>query len=316
MPLDQRPVVVILNAAAGKRGAREELRARLEERFRAAGRAAEVRLVEDGGAVGRAAREAVEGGAGAVVVGGGDGTISTAAHHLVGTDVTLGVVPLGTLNHFAKDLGLPLDPEQAAAVVLEGRTAAVDVGEVNGRPFLNNSSVGLYPRIVRMRQRYDVRGLLKWVVAGWATLRALNKRAAIGVRLDADGEKVLRRTPLVFIGNNEYRMEGLGAPKRESLFDGHLAVYVVRASSAKLPMLRLLWRVFAGKAEERGDLEVLRAEAATIETRRPTVLVALDGEVERMRTPLEYRVRPGALRVFVPLEGAAGRAGSLQAVSD
>lgn len=300
MPRDQRPVVVILNAAAGKRGAGGELGARLEAQFRAAGRDVEVRLMADGGAVGRAARDAVARGAGAVVVGGGDGTISTAARQLVGTNVPLGVVPLGTLNHFAKDLGIPLDAEEAAAVVLEGRTAAVDVGEVNGHPFLNNSSVGLYPRIVRMRQRYKVRGLLKWAVAAWATLRALEKRTEIGVRLDVDGEKVLRRTPLVFIGNNEYRMTGLGAPKRESLFDGHLAVYVVRASSAKLPMLRLLWRVFAGKAEERGDLEVLRAKSATIETRRPTVLVALDGEVERMRTPLEYRVLPGALRVLVP----------------
>jgi diacylglycerol kinase family enzyme len=298
MPTNERPVVVILNAQAGKREARDTLRERIEALFAEAGRAVEVNLVTDGEGLDRAASEAVSR-ASAVVVGGGDGTISSVARHLVGTEVPLGVVPLGTLNHFAKDLGLPLDAEKAIAVVLQGRTAPVDVGEVNGRPFLNNSSVGLYPRIVRMRQRYDVRGPLKWVIAAWATLKALNARAAIGVRLEADGEKVLRRTPLVFIGNNEYRMAGLRAGKRESLFDGCLAVYVVKASSAKLPMLRLLWRVFAGKAEERGDLEVLRAGAATIETRRPSVLVAVDGEVERMTPPLEYRLRPGALRVFV-----------------
>ena len=128
---------VIVNAAAGA-GEPEELRDSLAETFRAAGLDARVRVTRDGEEALEAARVAAADGAGALVIGGGDGTIGAVAALLAGKDKPLGVLPLGTYNHFAKDLGLPLDLDGASRVAAGGRVARVDVGEVNGRVFVNN----------------------------------------------------------------------------------------------------------------------------------------------------------------------------------
>jgi diacylglycerol kinase family enzyme len=139
-----------------------------------------------------------------IVAGGGDGTISAVAGALVDTGIALGVLPLGTLNHFAKDLGIPLELEAAVRVLAEGRTARIDVGEVNGRIFVNNSSLGLYPEIVRLRERQQKRfGRAKWVAFARAAVATLRRYPFLGVSLTIDGAKALRRTPFVFIGNNE-----------------------------------------------------------------------------------------------------------------
>src|SRR4051812_49788191 len=120
-------------------------------------------------------KQAVQDGCEALVAGGGDGTINTAASQLVDGDIPLGVIPLGTLNHFAKDLGIPLELEGAAKVVLDGSVCRVDVGEVNGRVFLNNSSLGMYPAIVRLRDRYRVGGGSKGIAAPRAGPTAIRR---------------------------------------------------------------------------------------------------------------------------------------------
>jgi hypothetical protein len=198
---------------------------------------------------------------------------------------------------------IPLDAAEAARVIVAGQTIAVDVGEVNGRVFLNNSSVGLYPRIVQLRERYRARGLEKWIVAAWATLRVTRKSKPLRVQLDIDDRRVSRSTPLVFIGNNEYRMAGFDAGSRASLTAGHLAIYIV-ATNGQLGFLRLTWRILTGTAQGSGELAVLRATEVTIDLPdEPAVTqlpVALDGELETMQLPLTYTIRPGALRVAVP----------------
>ena len=113
-----------------------------------------------------------------VVAGGGDGTLSAVAAALVGTDTALGVLPMGTLNHFAKDLGIPLKLEKAVQTLFTGKIARVDVGEVNGRIFLNNSSIGFYPRIVQARKREQRRGRSKWVAFAQAAATVFRKSAA------------------------------------------------------------------------------------------------------------------------------------------
>src|SRR4051794_37510526 len=127
------------------------------------GATCEILAPERGADLTALARQAVADGAALVVAGGGDGTINAVASALVGTEARLGVLPLGTLNHFAKDLGIPLALEEAVRTVFTGRPQAVDVGEVNGRLFLNNSSLGIYPRIVRLREAHRRQGVRKWI---------------------------------------------------------------------------------------------------------------------------------------------------------
>ena len=231
--------------------------------------------------------------------GGGDGTIHTVASALVGTRVSLGVLPLGTLNHFARDLRLPIDFDQAVAVILAGYTTQVDVGEVNQKYFINNSSLGLYPRIVRLRATHPVRGWRKWIVALWALIKTLERNPHLTVSIEADGERAVTRTPIVFIGNNRYEMSGLEAGTRASLADARLAIYVVR-SGGRPRLMRLAWRMFTGRALSSGELEVTLTGAATILLRDAQIPVALDGEVYTLRTPLEYRIRAAALHVLIP----------------
>jgi diacylglycerol kinase family enzyme len=237
-------------------------------------------------------------------VGGGDGTINTGAQAVLERGIPLGVLPLGTLNHFAKDLGIPLELEEAARVVLEGVICKVDAGEVNGRLFLNNSSLGVYPAIVRLRERYQASGRSKWIAALWAALAVLRRNPFMAVRIVADGQTTVRRTPFVFIGNNEYRMVGLNPGARESLATRRLALYVLNADR-RVGVLRLAWRVVLKGAEQAQELDLITVQAATVETRRRHLQVALDGEVLSLESPLEYRIMPGALRVYVPTTASA-----------
>ena len=258
-----------------------------------------VTLARNGEELQQAIDAAIASGAAALVGGGGDGTINTVASALVGTDMPLGILPLGTLNHFAKELGIPLDLDEAAGVVLAGFTAKVDIGEVNKKFFLNNSSLGLYPRMVQLRAAHPARGWRKWIVAFWAMLKTLERTPEISVSIEVNGEKLVTRTPIVFIGNNEYEMSGLEAGTRPSLARGRLAIYVVKAGG-KPRLMRLAWRMFTGRAFRSGELEVILTEAATISLRASQTSMALDGEITTLETPLEYRIRPAALGVLVP----------------
>jgi diacylglycerol kinase family enzyme len=290
-------VAVIVNAASGTGAARRV--GDIAQHLAKAGRDGTITAVRGGTALRLAARRAVEAGSEALVAGGGDGTVSALASVIVGSETPLGVVPLGTLNHFAKDVGIPLDLEAAIDVVLAGRTRPVDVGEVNGRIFLNNSSLGVYPRIVQLREQYRGKGLGKWLAALWAALAVLRRRPFMTVRIRTAGEDLLRRTPAVLVANNAYETAGLSMGSRSSLNQGVLALYLMNAD-ARVGLLRLGWRVWRRGAAGLRELDCLLSDAAIIEATRPALRTALDGEVVELRTPLRYRSRPGALRVLVP----------------
>jgi YegS/Rv2252/BmrU family lipid kinase len=291
-------VAIILNPGSG-RGSGDELAARLIQLFATAGREATVLAAGRGRSVTDQARRAVADGCRTAVAAGGDGTVNAVASALVGADdVPLGVLPLGTLNHFAKDLGIPLDLEPAVRLITQGVRRQVDVGEVNGAVFVNNSSIGVYPRIVALRSRRQATGMGKWIAALWASLTVLRRRPFMGVRIRTAEETLLRRTPFVFVGNNEYRMAGIRAASRESLTGGRLAVYVMHAERRR-SLLLLGWRVLLRGVERVPELELFPVEEAVIETRR-RVSVALDGEVRAMTPPLTYRIRPLALTVIAP----------------
>jgi diacylglycerol kinase family enzyme len=292
-------IAVIINGSAGK-GHDDDLASDLRHKFAASGIDARVTLARGGDEMIAAARAALDGGMAIVVAGGGDGTINAVASVMAGTGVAFGVLPLGTLNHFARDAGIPLGLDEAIATVVDGRRRNVDVGEVNERIFLNNSSLGLYPDIVRDREKQQQRlGRNKWVAALWATLGALRRYPFLSLRLRLDEGDLARRTPFVFIGNNEYTMAGLSIGARSALDGGKLSLYVAQRPG-RLGLVRLGWRALTGRLAQEKDFDVLLADAMQIDSRHKRIRVATDGEVTVMTTPLRYRIRPGALSVIVP----------------
>ena len=297
--IELRQIAVIINGGAGA-GHDDQAAQELRAKFRAHGCDAAVTLAKGGDDMTAAARQALKDGIDMVVAGGGDGTINAVASVMAGSGVDFGVLPLGTLNHFAKDLGIPLVLDEAVRNAAEGRRLQVDVGEVNERIFLNNSSLGLYPDIVRDREKQQHRlGRGKWPVAAWATVAALRRFPFLNVEVSIDGRQHARSTPFVFIGNNEYSMHGLAIGVRERLDGGKLSLYVAQRPG-RLGLLRFAWRALWGRLAQERDFDVMLSAQFDIETRHARLRVATDGEVTVMATPLRYRIRPAALTVIVP----------------
>jgi diacylglycerol kinase family enzyme len=291
-------VTVLVNPMAGGAG-RQGLDGEIVKLFAAAAWQAETRVLRKEQDPADAAR-AASARASVVVAAGGDGTVSRVAAGVIDTAATLGILPLGTRNHFAKDLHIPLELDRAVATIAAGRLGRADVGQVNDRLFVNNSSIGLYPSIVDARDELRRRGHWKWTAMAIATARVLRRYRGVHVRIDVDGRERVWRTPFVFVGNNEYTLDGINLGSRVSLEGGKLFVYVTpRVHTRDLP--RLLVKAIAGRAGRSGDFEIVSAAELRIDTRRPrTVRVALDGEVAKMEAPLRYRTRPGALKVLLP----------------
>lgn len=236
----------------------------------------------------------------AIVAAGGDGTVSAVAGILAGTGATLGVLPLGTLNHFARDIGIPARLEEAIRVIAAGRLAPIDAAEVNGRCFVNNSSIGLYPHLVSKR---DVRrqrlGYGRWPAMLAALLAVFRRYPAVSVVLETAQQRVPRTTPFVFVGNNRYAVHGLTLGTRRRLDRGQLSVYFANRTG-RFGLLRMAVRALLGRLEQSADFDSLLVPALHVHTRKGTLKVALDGEVVRLTPPLAYRIRPGALRLLVP----------------
>jgi diacylglycerol kinase family enzyme len=297
--MSSRHVVLILNHSAGaeKDG---KLPQELVQSFADHAVDAEIRLVNDGDDITAMAREAAKSPCLAVVACGGDGTVNAVASALVGSETPLGVLPLGTLNHFAKDLKLPLEVKDAVAAIATGVTTAVDVAQVNGRIFVNNSSLGLYPQMVRGREQEQRLGRSKWTGLFWAALAVLRRLPILTVALQSeDGTKLVRRTPLLFIGNNAYEMHGFEIGSRNSLSDGKLAVYVVHHDKPA-SLLRMGLEALLGQLKKGRGFDFLSVREVRVESNRPSVQVATDGEVTSMKPPLVYRTQPLALKVRVP----------------
>ncbi len=290
---------VILNSA---RGDARSVAERITQVARNA--AVELRIdICDGASLAAAARHALDLGSTTVAAAGGDGTISSVAAVLVGTNVTLGVLPLGTLNHFAKDLGIPLDIDQAIATVLANRVVAVDVAEVNDRIFINNSSVGLYPRLVWERERQQEQGRRKLSALASAAWTVWRRYRRVTVMLNHERGNAIRvRTPFVFVGNNMYQLSGLDFGSRARLDGGRLHLCMAPELSA-VGVLRVMGEVLVGRLANFDQFESVAATTLTIDAWRPQIGVAIDGEVTVLRPPLRYRIHPRALRVAVPPVG-------------
>ena len=294
-----REIPAFINRSSGSaaRGDREvgDIRAALE----AGGLKVRVDLV-DGAAIPEQVQEAANAGAELVIVGGGDGSISAAAGVLAGTKTGLGILPLGTLNHFARDLGIPLKIEEAAALIGSGNVREADVAEVNGRTFINNSAIGLYPLMVIDRDLQQQRlGRSKRLAMIVAAARTLARFHHDRLTLTVNDEQARLDTPLLFVGNNDYRIDIAAPGHRESLQDGRLCVLVMRKKTRRglvaASIRALLNRTRPDDMVRLDDVGRLR-----VESRRKHLPISIDGEVTALTTPLEYEVRKRALKVIAP----------------
>ena len=294
-----RKWAVVINESAGAPLARETLESTLHELLLGHGLEAEVHLVP-GPEIEETIREALDNGAEGIAAGGGDGTISTAAGVLAHGTVPLGVLPLGTLNHFAKDLGIPLDLAGAVRVLAEGHLSRIDLGEVNGHPFINNSSIGGYPDVIRLREHHRRHfGRAKWTAHAIAFFRFLRRFRVLKVLLHLNDAGVIRKTPFVFVGNNEYLLDETLTATRRSLTGSCLCVYTARCDNG-LQFLRLFGLLLANRLADAPEFHAHCVEEVRVQTRHAHLHVSRDGEIFKMDMPLHYRILSQALPVFLP----------------
>jgi diacylglycerol kinase family enzyme len=293
-------IAVLLNRGGGAFAADPQIADKAAKALADAGLDAEIELAEGGDCEVRA-RAIAERGDTLLIVGGGDGTISAAASALVGTDTLLGILPLGTLNHFARDLGIPTDLKEAARLIAAKSERRVDVAEMNGRIFINNSAIGLYPLMVIDRDLQRARlGRSKRLAMIIASLRTLWRFGHRRLTLTINDEAKARvDTPLLFVGNNDYRID-IGAPgQRESLEDGHLSVYVMRKKTRR-GFIAASLRALLNRMRPDDMVRIEGVERLRVSSRRSALAVSLDGEVVRAAPPLDYRIRKKALHVIAP----------------
>jgi diacylglycerol kinase family enzyme len=292
-------VVVLINREGGAASRDPEIGATVGAAFERAGVAAQVELI-DGAECAERCKAAAGRGDPLVVVGGGDGTIGAAAAELVGTDTTLGILPLGTLNHFARDLGIPADVDEAAKLIGAGSERRVDVAEMNGRTFINNSAIGLYPLMVVDRETQQKRiGRSKWLAMMVASVRTLVRFGHQRLTLTVNDEQARVDTPLLFVGNNDYRLDLAAPGQRESLADGQLCVLVMRKNTRR-GLIAASIRALIGRARPDDMVRLDSVERLRVASHRSHLSVSLDGEVVSEKAPLDYRIRKGALKVIAP----------------
>lgn len=238
----------------------------------------------------------------AVLVAGGDGTVTAVAEHLVGGDVPLGVVPGGTMNVLARDLGIPDDPEDAVGVLLDAPVRRIDVAEVNGRPVLCASALAMLPHLGRVRE--NVRGtggvpLLRALARG---VRILFRYPRTPVTLTVDGHAHHVRTRAVLVSNNPlaFGSSGSAPAGRERLDAGRLAVYATRGRMYR-DLIDLTVRLVNGGPRKVRLLATYEGEVVEVDMLRPgLVSVMNDGEIVQLEPPLRYRIRSQALPVVAP----------------
>jgi diacylglycerol kinase family enzyme len=298
-------IAVIFNAGSGKTSINIE---KLHAMLRTHQLDATVISPKTGAEVPSLAASLVRSGHEIVVAAGGDGTVSAVACALAGSVTILGILPLGSLNHFARDVRIPLALPEAVRNLAEGRAVNIDVGEVNGRVFINNISLGLYPAFVQARG--DVRrhsGLSRWYTIFSAALNVLSRLPLLRARVTVDSQPLKRITPLLFIGNNEYELEGASIGHRHRLDAGCLSIIMTRRRGP-WGLIRLVVRAALGTLRGAKDLDLLVGREIEVQMKRWQTLLAVDGEVaDEIKWPLRCTVRQGALRVLVPDKLATNR---------
>ena len=252
-------------------------------------------------------RAAWRSGIDAIVVGGGDGTTNCAADVAVAENMVLGVLPMGTFNHFAKDLGMPADLDEAVAFLAEAEVTSADVGDVNGMIFVNNASVGVYPEMVANRD--EIRQRLGWGkirAAPVAIARTLRRLPVHHLRLIVDESPPLTiDTALLFVGNGSFDDHGVRVGRRTSLDDHRLCAYVIATTSRWRLVINAI-RARLGGVAAAPLMMRYSGEHLTVDSDEQSLAIALDGEPTDLRVPLRFHARPCALRVLARVPDRGG----------
>lgn len=256
------------------------------------------------------ARQAVEDGFDIVVAAGGDGTQSAVAGALAGTDTMMGVLPGGTFNYFARDMGVGETIEDGLETLLDARPKAVDVGQIDGLVFLNNVSLGAYPHILKTREGIYKRWGRSRMAAYWSVLVALRRlRNPMRLSASVDGRERRFTTALVFVARSAYQLDTFGLDGADAIRAGNLAVLIAKARKP-LPLMRSAFRLALGFSAKDSDFDLIITDSLTIETDKPRQLIAHDGEKTRMTGPFHVHVLHGALNVLVPADGSSKTKGA------
>ena len=237
-----------------------------------------------------------------VFVGGGDGTLNAAASVFADTETVMGILPLGTFNHLAKDLQIPMGLEDAVHTLVYGKECRIDLGQMNDKIFVNHASVGIYPHAVRKRKVYQRSlGVGRLPAMGYALLEALFRQPVLTLDLRHKDERQHLKTPFVFVGNNRFETSPFSFIRRQTLDEGHLHILHLPQLSA-FAYLKIALSVMVGRLRSAPELHQDWQTEMTIASRKKHLKVSLDGEIFREATPLKFRSRPKALRVLVPSE--------------
>lgn len=292
-------VHVILNPAAGFSSADglEEVQASFARHRQVE---CSIHLIRHPAMIKRFVAEAMERGAEIIVAGGGDGTVSSVVNLIAEKNVVLGVLPLGSLNHFAKDLNIPLDLNDAIDVICSGRTAAMDLGQVNDRLFVNNVSIGAYPKALHLRDRWRPY-VGKWPAMALAFLVMLLNLSWLPLLLEFGGKSKRQLVPLLLVGNNAYSTSWPDLGRRPALNSGTLWVLILK----KLGFLRRIWlmlHAILGRLEHVDEAETVDTPELVVRSYRNSIAAGIDGERMRLSTPVVFKSLHEAISVRVPPE--------------
>jgi diacylglycerol kinase family enzyme len=309
VPAGTARLCILMNPGSGREGgdgAAETIGAWLAGR----GGSAELRLIPPGTSPAEAARAAARDGFATIVAAGGDGTVGGVAAGLAGTGLRMGVLPLGTFNFFARANGIPEALPEALALLETGRAEPRDAAFVNGRLFLNNASIGIYPRILLDRERVYRRWGRSRIAAYWSVVRTVaGFRRSRRLKVTVDGRARRVKTPLVFVAFNAYQLEHFGLDGADRIRRGEFAV-LVAPDCGRFGLLRFALLLLVRGMRRGKDFELLCGREVVIDAadgRHTDRLVARDGEKEWIEPPLTLTIGAGALNVIVPQQGEAAR---------
>jgi|SRR5579883_92268 len=263
-------------------------------------RSCEVRLLDKGAHALREAERAIRDGFQTIVAVGGDGTVGAVATPLAGTDRNLGIVPLGTFNYVAREFGIPLAVEDAVRTIAEGEERLIDVGDVNGRAFLNNAGLGGYVMIARRRERiFRVLGRSR-IAAYWVIFRSLlDLRRSLTLKVTVNGEVWRYRTPMAFVAKSAFQLDQYGLAGSTCIARRQLALYVAPDCSQR-SLIRLAFKLALGQLEPERDFALHCGSDILVESSKGRRHVICDGERHRLSAPFRFRLRKDALRLIVP----------------
>ena len=304
------PWFVVINNASGSQDGKD-LAELIRDKVSAAGHQVSVRLIthaEELDAIAAHAATQARERMGVLVGVGGDGTLNAVASAALAAGAAFSLIPGGTFNYFGRCHGFPVDPREAVDAVLGGRLRPVQVGCVNGRPFLVNASFGLYPRLLAEREAFKRQwGRSRMVAWGAALLTLMGAHGVHRLRLKTGDVTNDLQAATVFVGNNRLQLEDIGVPEADAVEAGRL-VGLVLHPVGRLGLLRLAAQGALGRLGETEDVQRLVFSSLEVMPgrqwwQRRSVRVAVDGEQLRLRSPLRFEVGEMPLWLLAPSPG-------------